>query len=121
MPNRTLTVTIDVVCVLTFVAVGRSAHAEGLALAGLARTAWPFLVGLACGELIGPRWSRPAAPWSRGAVSVACTVAIGMVLRVASGQSIAIAFVFVATAFLSLFLLGWRLVAFLITKRRAAR
>jgi hypothetical protein len=38
------------------------------------------------------------------------TVAVGMVLRVVSGQGTAFAFVLVALGFLGLFLLGWRLV-----------
>ena len=51
---------------LVFVVIGRSSHTEGLRLAGVARTAWPFLVGLAAGWVVGPgvavagrRWSRP--------------------------------------------------------------
>ena len=38
------------------------------------------------------------------------TVALGMVLRVVSGQGTAAAFIVVALAFLGLFLLGWRLI-----------
>jgi len=38
-------------------------------------------------------------------------VALGMVLRVVSGQGTALAFIGVALAFLGLFLLGWRLLA----------
>jgi len=38
-------------------------------------------------------------------------VGLGMALRVVAGQGTAVAFIFVALAFLGLFLLGWRLVA----------
>ena len=38
-------------------------------------------------------------------------VALGMVLRVVSGQGTAFAFIVVALAFLGLFLLGWRMLA----------
>ena len=38
-----------------------------------------------------------------------CTVTLGMILRVVSGQGTAAAFIVVALAFLGLFLLGWRL------------
>jgi hypothetical protein len=41
---------------------------------------------------------------------------LGMVLRVAAGQGTAAAFVGVALAFLGLFLLGWRLVARLVSR-----
>jgi len=36
-------------------------------------------------------------------------VAVGMILRVLSGQGTTLAFIFVALAFLGLMLLGWRL------------
>ena len=39
------------------------------------------------------------------------TVAVGMLLRVVSGQGTAAAFIVVALAFLGLFMLGWRLLA----------
>jgi hypothetical protein len=45
-----------------------------------------------------------------------CTVAIGMVLRVIAGQGTAVAFTGVALAFLGLFLLGWRLLARLVSR-----
>jgi hypothetical protein len=38
-------------------------------------------------------------------------VALGMILRVVSGQGTAVAFIVVALAFLGLFLLGWRLLS----------
>ena len=118
MPKRNLAILLDVVCVLVFVISGRSAHAEAFALAGLARTAWPFLAGLACGELASLRWRSPLSLWPSGVVIVAVTVAVGMILRLVSGQGIAAAFVVVATVFLGLFLLGWRLLARLATRRR---
>lgn len=115
-----LVVVIDACCVLVFVLLGRSAHSEGLTLAGLARTAWPFLAGLACGELAGLRWRRPASLWPAGVVTVLGTVAVGMALRVVAGQGIEAAFVVVATAFLGLFLLGWRLIVAVVLRRRSA-
>ena len=41
----------DIVIVLVFVAIGRTAHAHGVTIAGLASTAWPFLARLAVGWL----------------------------------------------------------------------
>lgn len=99
----------DVVSVVLFVAIGRSAHDHGDAWRGLISTSWPFLVGLVAGWLAcaSLRWdlSRTA---SGGLVTVV-TVAVGMVLRVLFGQGTAVAFVVVALAFLGLFLVGWRL------------
>ncbi len=37
----------DAVCVLVFCAIGRRSHAEGITIAGVAETAWPFLTGTA--------------------------------------------------------------------------
>jgi hypothetical protein len=45
-------------------------------------------------------------------------VALGMILRVVSGQGTAVAFIAVALAFLALFLLGWRLLARLVPLTR---
>jgi hypothetical protein len=101
----------DVCCVALFVVIGRASHAEGETLAGLTRTAWPFLAGLAAGWLVTRAWRRPGAVLGAGAGVWLSTVALGMVLRVVSGQGTAVAFVFVALAFLGLFMLGWRMVA----------
>jgi FtsH-binding integral membrane protein len=99
---------LDVCCVGAFVAIGRASHGEGETVAGLARTLWPFLAGLAVGWLITRAWRRPQNIAPVGAGVWLSTVALGMVLRIVSGQGSATAFVFVALAFLGLFMLGWR-------------
>ena len=53
-----------------------------------------------------------------GVVIVLVTVALGMVLRVVSGQGTAVAFILVALSFFTLFLVGWRMVARLVLRRR---
>src|SRR3954451_379209 len=102
---------LDLACVLVFVLIGRASHSEGETLAGLARTAWPFLAGLGAGwaAVLGLRWS--GATLRAGAVIWPVTVALGMVLRVVAGQGTAFTFVIVALVFLGIFLLGWRLAA----------
>ena len=102
---------LDCCCVLVFVMIGRASHTKGEALAGIASTAWPFLAGLGAGWLAARAWRRPLALWPAGIAVWLCTVALGMVLRVVSGQGTAPAFIVVALAFLGLFLLGWRLLA----------
>ena len=101
---------VDCCCVLAFVIIGRASHAKGESLGGIASTAWPFLAGLACGWLATRAWRRPSGLSPAGVGAWLGTVALGMVLRVVSGQGTAFAFVCVALAFLGLFLLGWRLV-----------
>ncbi|HME63464.1 MAG TPA: DUF3054 domain-containing protein, partial [Streptosporangiaceae bacterium] len=48
----------DCCCVLAFVIIGRTSHADGLGLSGVASTAWPFLAGLAGGWLVTRAWRR---------------------------------------------------------------
>jgi hypothetical protein len=98
----------DVVGVLLFCLVGRRSHAEGLTVAGLAETAWPFLVGTAVGWLLSRAWRRPSAVVPTGVVVWLCTVAIGMLLRKATSAGVALSFVIVATAATAVVLLGWR-------------
>lgn len=103
---------LDVCCVLVFVAIGRSSHDEAASVTGFLNTAWPFLAGLAAGWAMLRAWRRrPDAVVPAGIGVWLSTVAVGMVLRVVSGQGIAFTFVLVALVFLGLVLLGWRGVA----------
>jgi hypothetical protein len=111
MRSAKVAVLLDVCCVLVFVVIGRASHAKGETLGGIASTSWPFLAGLAAGWLASRAWRRPLAMRPAGIAVWLCTVALGMVLRVVSGQGTAVAFIVVALAFLGLFLLGWRLLA----------
>ena len=109
----------DVVCVLVFCALGRRSHAEGLTLAGIAETAWPFLSGTALGWLISRGWRAPTAIAPTGVIVWVTTVVVGMLLRKASSQGVATSFIIVATVVTALLLLGWRGVAALVRKRSA--
>ncbi|CQD04984.1 transmembrane protein [Mycobacterium lentiflavum] len=109
----------DVVGVLVFCAVGRRSHDEGLNLAGIATTAWPFLSGTLIGWLVSRGWHRPTAVAPTGVIVWACTVAIGMVLRKASSAGVAASFVVVAATVTALLLLGWRAAVGLALRRRS--
>src|SRR5689334_4559839 len=100
----------DIVGVLVFCAIGRRSHAEGLTVAGVAETAWPFLVGTAVGWVLSRAWCRPAAIVPSGVVVWVCTVAVGMLLRKATSAGVAVSFVIVASAATAVLLLGWRVV-----------
>jgi hypothetical protein len=121
MRSVRLAVILDCCCVLLFVIIGRASHAKGESLGGIASTAWPFLAGLAGGWLAARAWRRPARLWPAGVGAWLGAVALGMALRVVSGQGTAFAFIGVALAFLGLFLLGWRLVARFVQARTGAR
>jgi Protein of unknown function (DUF3054) len=123
MRSVRLAVVLDCCCVLVFVVIGRASHAKGESVAGIASTAWPFLAGLAGGWLAGGwlagrSWRRPDRLWPAGVSAWLGTVALGMVLRVVSGQGTAVAFIVVALVFLGLFLLGWRVLAQVAARRR---
>jgi Protein of unknown function (DUF3054) len=102
---------VDVVCVIVFCAIGRRSHAEGLTVAGVAETAWPFLAGTTLGWLAARAWRRPTEPAPTGLVVWAGTVIVGMLLRKATSQGTAVSFVVVASVATAILLLGWRLVA----------
>ncbi len=108
---------VDVACVLAFCAIGRRSHDEGLGVAGIATTAWPFLSGTALGWLASRAWRRPTAVLPTGAVVWLCTVAVGMLLRKATSAGVAASFVVVALSVTALLLLGWR-AAFLLAARK---
>ncbi len=109
---------IDALFILLFVGIGRSAHQDGITVSGMATTTWPFATGLLVGWFFMWRTRRDATTPLGGLLIVIATVALGMVLRVVAGQGTAIAFVVVALAFLSLFLVGWRSALALVAHRR---
>jgi hypothetical protein len=116
-----LAAVLDCCCVLAFVIIGRASHARGLELSGVASTAWPFLAGLVGGWLAARAWRRPVALAPAGVGAWLGAAGLGMGLRVAAGQGTAVAFVLVALAFLGLFLLGWRVVARVLSRRGQQR
>jgi uncharacterized membrane protein YadS len=99
----------DVSCILVFCAIGRRSHAEGITMAGVAETAWPFLSGTAAGWLAAKAWQRPTSLAPTGIAIWLSTVVIGMLLRKATSQGTAISFVVVASLSTAILLLGWRL------------
>jgi peptidoglycan/LPS O-acetylase OafA/YrhL len=107
----------DIACVMVFCTIGRRSHAEGLTLAGIAETAWPFLSGTLVGWLIARAWRAPTAVVPTGVVIWVSTIVVGMLLRKASSQGVAASFIVVASLVTALLLLGWRVVAGLIGKR----
>jgi len=101
----------DVVSVIVFCTIGRRSHAEGLTVAGIAQTAWPFLAGAGVGWLLIGGWRRPFTVIPTGVVVWVCTVAVGMLLRKATSAGVSTSFVVVASLSTAVLLLGWRSVA----------
>lgn len=118
-PTRVvLTAVIDVVVVAVFTLVGRATHAEPLDPGAWWHTAWPFLAGLTLGwgaVLAATRdWPTRLA---QGVPVWIATLLGGMVLRALTGQGTATPFVLVASIFLAVTLIGWRVVAWFVLDR----
>ena len=111
----------DAVLVVAFAIIGRSTHEEGLDLAGVWATAWPFLAGLVFGWVVTLAWRHPLAVWPTGVVVWAGTFVVGMLLRAATGQGVALAFIIVAALTLAVLLMGWRGIALLMSRRTRMR
>ena len=101
-------VLLDAACILAFCAIGRRNHGEGVTVAGVAETAWPFLVGMTVGWLTSRGWRAPTALRPTGMWVWADTIAVGMGIRLGIGAGIAWSFILVATAVTGVLLLGWR-------------
>jgi len=113
---------VDAVLVLIFAAIGRASHQEDAL--GFLLTAWPFLVALVIGHALAALVPmRPRRPWSLGwgVIAWVVTVAAGVLLRVATGDTAETPFIIVASVVLGVFLLGWRLIALLVRRYRGTR
>jgi hypothetical protein len=88
---------LDLVLVGVFAVVGRLSHYGTLTAGGWWTTAWPFLTGtlVAWAALVVVR--RPPGAVASGVVIWLGALVVGMLLRQASGQGTATAFVVVAT------------------------
>lgn len=123
-PWAWLAAVIDIVLVIVFALVGRSSHAEAASLTGLWTTAYPFLAGWLVGSLVVRSWRHPLRLWPTGVVVWVLAVAVGMLLRVLTGQGnvdgnpLPLSFVIVATVVLGIFLLGWRAIVGAVVQRR---
>jgi len=109
---------VDGAIVLVFVGIGRSVHAHGDRLLGIASTTWPFAVGLLVGWLTVTLRKESALSVRGGLVVTLSTVAVGMILRVLAGQGTAVAFIIVALVFLGGAMIGWRVVRISACRRR---
>ncbi len=113
---------VDVVAIVVFAILGRSSHSEADTFLGVLGTAWPFLAGAVIGHvvcrLVAGLRGEPTG-WRPGLVVWACTLVLGMVLRVSSGDTAAWSFVLVAGIVLAVFLLGWRTAVRLVRRARS--
>ena len=109
----------DLVCVLALALGGKSSHEPGASDWIVLTIAWPFAVAALLAHAGFAVARRPARRvWPEGAVVLAVTYAVGMALRAVSGRGLAPGFLVVAAVFLAATMLGWRVVARLVSARR---
>ena len=110
---------VDAVLVVVFAVVGRSSHAEARQeRPGRAPDARD-IEALGVGWLAARAWRHPLAVWPTGVIVWAATLVVGMLLRLATGQGTAVAFIVVAMLTLAVLLLGWRAIAWAAIRLRA--
>ncbi len=109
----------DIVLILVFAAIGRDAHQRGDVVTGVLLTAWPFLAGAAAGWLATRAWRHPLSVRRAGLGVWLGSVAVGMLLRAVTGQTVVLPFIIVALLSLGILLLGYRLLLAGIRRRRS--
>ena len=121
MDRRTpLAAGLDTFAIVLFVAIGRREHERDSTIVGLIETAAPFLIALVAAWLVLRAWQRPTELRTGLGIWV-IVVAGGMLARnVVFGDGTAVSFVIVATLFLALFVVGWRMAYAVITRRRSS-
>jgi hypothetical protein len=112
----------DLLCVLALAIGGKRSHEPGDSDLVVLAIAWPYAVA----AVLAHAWllwqgGRTSRPWPEGVTVLAVTYVLGMTLRAVSGRGLAPAFLVVAGAVLALTVLGWRVVAQLVARRRAVR
>lgn len=111
---------LDAVLVAVFATFGRGAHAEGLGVAEVWGTAWPFLIGLVVGWAVLLVLRRDPATVRSGVLVWLVTLFGGMAIRgLGDGRVPHWSFIMVAAIAIAVFLVGWRAVAAAIARRRA--
>ena len=107
-----LAVGADVLSIMLFVIIGRRNHNESTSsIRGIVEVAAPFLIALALGWFAQRLWTRPLRV-ERGIILWLITVVFGLILRRSMfDRGIALPFIIVATLFLGVLLVGWRLAA----------
>lgn len=114
----TLAAGLDTAAVVGFVAFGRRTHELDPGLGGLLVSAAPFLVALALAWGLLRVWQRPTSPLIGVGIWLITAVG-GLGLRVSVfADSAATAFVIVTVATTAVLLIGWRLVATALRRRR---
>ena len=109
----------DALCLVAFVAIGRTSHDLHGGLGWFVDVLWPFAVGWAVAAVATRLYVARSHPWARLAVTGAAGVTLALVVRATlTTRATPVVFGFVAACFLALTTFGWRAVRALVTRRR---
>ena len=98
---------LDLLCVVVFATVGTINHGTDTGVGGILYVCTPFVMALLAAHVAG--LAERARTLTAGMLIWVFTVAVGMVLRnVAFNRGTATSFVVVASVFLGVTMLGWR-------------
>jgi hypothetical protein len=114
-------IVLDLVLITALSVLARAMYGFDIGYVVTVYTAWPFLAGALLGWLVARAWRRPLELASTGIPIWLLTVAVGVALRLATGEPARIPFVIVATLLLGVALLGWRAIAKRVALRHARR
>jgi len=107
---------LDTLVVVSFVVIGRDSHGFTDDLGATLEVALPFLLALSVGIGITMAWMDPTT-WLGGLVIAAVTVIGGLALRkYVFHDGTASTFVWLTAGWMTAWMVGWRLVAALITR-----
>ncbi|HIW90971.1 MAG TPA: DUF3054 domain-containing protein [Candidatus Corynebacterium avicola] len=116
--SSTVALVADVVAVLVFTLIGSFSHngSDGFSIGGWLQTSWPFILGLAVGWALLYTGKLRRAPGT-GVLLLGSTWFIGIIVRSLVNMSLAWGFVITSLIFLGIVMIGWRVVASLVTQR----
>ena len=103
----------------TFALGGKDTHDAGQSDWVVLLIALPFALACALGHAVVARAGRDSLRvLPAGLVILAVTFVVGMALRLVTGRGVAVGFLVVAAVFLAVTMLGWRVVADRVARRR---
>ena len=110
---------LDLLCVMTFVAIGGRSHGVGEGLGWFLGVMWPLCVGIFGVALLVHLYTCTTRMWRALTITLLGGLVIAQVLRGAVMDDPWIsAFFVVACTYLGLTMFGWRVVATLVARRR---
>jgi len=111
----------DLVCIATFVLVGGRRHEVDRGIGWFLEVMWPLCLGFFCLALLTRIYVRERGGWLWLALTLLGGIAIAQVLRGSFQERPWVSiFTAIALMYLGLTMYGWRLVAAMFARRRAA-